>query len=44
MRCGNAEKSLFIQVQDKYAPLRTNKVRKKVSVPWINKDINAKLF
>ena len=37
-------KSLFIQVLDKHAPLKTKRVRKKGSVPWINKDIKAKLF
>jgi hypothetical protein len=37
-------KSLFIQVLDKHAPLKAKRVRKKGSVPWINKDIKAKLF
>ena len=37
-------KSLFIQVLDKHAPLKTKRVRKKGSVPWINKDIKSKLF
>jgi hypothetical protein len=37
-------KSSFIQVLDKHAPLKTKRVRKKGSVPWINKDIKAKLF
>ena len=40
----NDLKSLFIQVLDKHAPLKTKRVRKKGSVPWINKDIKAKLF
>ena len=38
----NDLKSLFIQVLDKHAPLKTKRVRKKGSVPWINKDIKAK--
>ena len=37
-------KSLFIQVLDKHALLKTKRVRKKGSVPWINKDIKSKLF
>ena len=37
-------KSLFIQVLEQQAPLKTKRVRKKDSVPWINKDIKAKLF
>ena len=37
-------KSLFIQVLDKHAPLKTKRVRKKGSVPWTNKDIKSKLF
>ena len=37
-------KSLFVQVLDKHAPLKTRRVRKRGSVPWINKDVRKKLF
>ena len=37
-------KSLFVQVLDKHAPLKTKRVRKRGTVPWINKDVRTKLF
>ena len=37
-------KSLFVQVLDKHAPLKTKRVRKRGSVPWINKEVRTKLF
>ena len=37
-------KSLFVQVLDKQAPLKTKRVRKRGSVPWINKDARTNLF
>ena len=37
-------KSLFVQVLDKHASLKTRRVRKRGSVPWINKDIRKTLF
>ena len=37
-------KSLFVQVLDKHAPFKTRRVRKRGSVPWINKDVRKKLF
>ena len=37
-------KSLFVQVFDKHAPLKTKTVRKRGNVPWIDKDVRTKLF
>ncbi len=37
-------KSLFVQILDKHVPLKTKRVRKRVSVPWINKEVRTKLF
>ena len=37
-------KSLFVQVLDKHAPLKTKRVRKRGSVSWINRDVRPKLF
>ena len=37
-------KSLFVQVLDKHAPLKTKIVRKRGTVPWIDKDVRTELF
>ncbi len=37
-------KSLFVQVLDKHAPLKTKRVRKRGSAPWINRVVRSKLF
>ena len=37
-------KSLFVQVLNIHAPLKTKRVTKRGKVPWINKDVRTKLF
>ena len=37
-------KTLFVDVLDKHAPIRSKRQRKKGNIPWLNREVKAKLF
>ncbi len=37
-------KTLFVDVLNKHAPIRSKRRRKKGNIPWLNREVKAKLF
>jgi hypothetical protein len=37
-------KTFFVDVLDKHAPVRVKRLRKGGNIPWVNREVKAKLF